>query len=126
LCIGQVVPSMQHAIRASGVACQPAQTATFPAHKAKAATSAAARRNIVTVHLACGTQPIVSNRSLQRRACRHDVYAAAVLMPRETSPESACTSTCRLGLPTTRKPWRLTLPLQVCRIARLMLLDLIA
>ena len=52
---------MQHAIRASGVACQPAQTATFPTHKANAATSAAARPNIVTVHLACGTQPVVSN-----------------------------------------------------------------
>jgi hypothetical protein len=61
-CIGQVAPSMQQAIRASGVACQPAHTATFPAHNARHATNAAIRLDVVTVHLACETDRVVSNR----------------------------------------------------------------
>jgi hypothetical protein len=42
LCIGQSA-SAQHAIRASGVAAQPAQTATFPATKPRPKTMAATR-----------------------------------------------------------------------------------
>ena len=44
LCIGQEASSWQHAIRASGVACHPAQTATFPTHSVRTAASAARRR----------------------------------------------------------------------------------
>jgi hypothetical protein len=44
VCIGQVVLFMQHAIRASGVGCQPAQTATFPTTSVRRATIAAPRR----------------------------------------------------------------------------------
>lgn len=48
LCIGQVAPPMQHAIRASGVACQPAQTAMLPTINVSNATTAEARRTRVT------------------------------------------------------------------------------
>jgi hypothetical protein len=41
LCIGQLVLLMQHAIRASAVACHPAQTDRFPTHSVKAAAIAA-------------------------------------------------------------------------------------
>jgi hypothetical protein len=43
LCIGQLVPFVQHAIRASGVDCQPAQTETFPTHSVRTAAIAASR-----------------------------------------------------------------------------------
>jgi hypothetical protein len=49
LCIGQLVPFMQHAIRAAGVACHPAQTARFPTHSIRTATTAAKRLpNVIT------------------------------------------------------------------------------
>ena len=47
LCIGQAPPSEQHAIRASGLDIHPAQTAAFPAIKARA--SARAERRFATV-----------------------------------------------------------------------------
>src|SRR6185295_9044794 len=61
VCIGQCVPFLQHAIRASGVGCQPAHTAMLPAHNARAAANAAKRRNMVTALLACGSSRVVSN-----------------------------------------------------------------
>ena len=59
--MGQLVSLMQHAIRASGVACQPAHIATFPADRAKIAASAARRRKEITLYLECGTHRAVSN-----------------------------------------------------------------
>ena len=47
LCIGQSL-SEQHAMRASGVAAQPAQSATLPATSANTATKADARLNHLT------------------------------------------------------------------------------
>jgi hypothetical protein len=44
LCIGQS-PSVQHAMRASGVAAQPAHEATFPATSASTVATAEARLN---------------------------------------------------------------------------------
>jgi hypothetical protein len=50
LCIGQLVPFTQHAIRASGVACQPVQTATFPTHSVRMA-AILARRLLQATHM---------------------------------------------------------------------------
>jgi hypothetical protein len=61
LCIGQVAPSMQHAIRPSGVACHPAQTAAFPPERARTAAIAASCRINVTMYLECWTHRDVSN-----------------------------------------------------------------
>jgi hypothetical protein len=47
LCIGQLVPLMQHAIRASAVGCQPAQTERFPKHNVETIAIAANRRTSV-------------------------------------------------------------------------------
>ena len=41
-CIGQALPATQHAIRASGVACQPAQSVHAPVLMASATTVATA------------------------------------------------------------------------------------
>src|SRR5262245_30687638 len=48
LCIGQIVPLMQHAIRASAVACHLAHMATFPTDNVRSATIAARRRRTIT------------------------------------------------------------------------------
>ena len=61
LCIGQLVPFVQHAIRASGVACQPAQTARCPTQSVRTAIIAASRRLTVTTLLGCWTRRAVSN-----------------------------------------------------------------
>lgn len=61
LCIGHVASSRQHAIRASGVDCQPAQTARFPAHRIRTAVIAARRRLRVTTYVGCWTPAPVSN-----------------------------------------------------------------
>lgn len=62
LCIGQVVPFMQHAIRASGLDCQPAQTAALPAQSVSIATRADRRLTKPTTYLECWTRSMVSNR----------------------------------------------------------------
>lgn len=61
LCIGQLVPLLQHAIRASGVACHPAQTARFPTHSVSTEASAAKRLANDINYVACGTAGVVSN-----------------------------------------------------------------
>jgi len=61
VCIGQLVPFMQHAIRASGVACQPAQTATLPTSRGRRATTAAHRRINATTLLEWWTCAAMSN-----------------------------------------------------------------
>src|SRR4051812_5878983 len=61
-CIGHEAPSWQHAIRASGVACQPAQTATLPAQSPRTERSAARRRITPATEQACWTAGEVSNR----------------------------------------------------------------
>src|SRR4051812_26648303 len=61
-CIGHEDPSWQHAIRASGAACQPAQTATFPAQSPRIASSAARRRVTPSTEQACWTAGEVSTR----------------------------------------------------------------
>ena len=52
-CIGHVASSRQHAIRASGVACQPAHTARFPAQSVRAAAIAISRRLITITFVGC-------------------------------------------------------------------------
>lgn len=50
LCIGQAMPSVQHAIRASGVGAHPAQTAALPANKTRLSAATDMRRtNVNTV-----------------------------------------------------------------------------
>lgn len=44
LCMGHGWPSLQHAMRASGVAAQPSQTAAFPAATVAISINAARRR----------------------------------------------------------------------------------
>ena len=61
LCIGQLVPLMQHAIRASGVACHPAQTARFPANSVAVAATAAMCLAKLTTYVGCWTAGHVSN-----------------------------------------------------------------
>jgi hypothetical protein len=61
LCIGQVVSSVQHAMRASGVAFQPAHTARFPVHSASIAASAAKRRLKISTRVGCWTGASVSS-----------------------------------------------------------------
>jgi hypothetical protein len=43
LCIGQLARFVQHAMRASGVACHPAHTTRFPTHRVRVARIAAMR-----------------------------------------------------------------------------------
>src|SRR5262245_61363510 len=43
LCIGQLVPFVQQAIRASGVGCHPAHTETFPTHSVSTVANVARR-----------------------------------------------------------------------------------
>lgn len=61
LCIGHVPPSAQQAIRASGVAFQPAHTAKFATHNAKTAETAATRLLKFSTSLGCSTGARVSN-----------------------------------------------------------------
>ena len=61
LCIGQLVPFMQHAIRASGVACHPAQTARLPMLSVRIATIAAKRADSAVTYVECETARAVSN-----------------------------------------------------------------
>src|SRR5262245_19307282 len=100
---------MQHAIRASGVACQPAHTARLPAHNARAATTAAIRREMVTVHLACETERVVSNHTatddLSRLPTLHDV---ATRLPVENAGKNTVISIFASDLPRNRQPRRWT------------------
>jgi len=57
LCMGQFVSLMQQAIRASGVDCQPAHTATFPTARVRIVARAARRRVKITMPLECGDAP---------------------------------------------------------------------
>ena len=61
LCIGQSL-SAQHAIRASGVGAQPAQTAALPAEINTASASANNRLLRISTSLECRTRLEVSNR----------------------------------------------------------------
>jgi len=70
LCIGQLVPFTQHAIRASGVACQPAQTATFPTHSVRMAAILARRLLQATLFVECGMHGGLSNARKNATACR--------------------------------------------------------
>jgi hypothetical protein len=60
LCIGQL-PFLQHAIRASGLACHPAQTTNCPAHSVRTVATAASRRASLSTWLACASEIRVSN-----------------------------------------------------------------
>jgi hypothetical protein len=66
VCIGQLVPSVQHAIRASAVACHPAHTARLPTHNVRTAATAATRLANVIQLIACGTGGAVSTCVLPR------------------------------------------------------------
>ena len=61
LCIGHVASLRQHSIRASGVACQPAQTARFPTLNVSAAAIAANRRLRILTSVGCWMRPALSN-----------------------------------------------------------------
>ena len=69
LCIGQVPPSEQHAIRASGLDIHPAQTAAFPAIKARASARTERRFATVITRLGWSTaQPSVNRHSSAKSA----------------------------------------------------------
>ena len=53
LCIGQLVPIMQHAIRASAVACHPAHTLRLPPDSVRIAATAAMRLAKRTTYVGC-------------------------------------------------------------------------
>ncbi len=61
VCIGHVASLRQHAIRASGVACQPAQTARFPPQSVRIAAIATSRRLSTTTFVGCWMRRAVSN-----------------------------------------------------------------
>jgi len=61
LCIGHSDPSAQHAIRASGVGSQPAQTAAFPATRPNASATAVRRWTSLDTPLGCLTVETLSN-----------------------------------------------------------------
>jgi len=65
------VPSLQHAIRASGVACQPAHIARSPVESARIATAAARCLANLTTSLECWTAIHLSN-PLRRGAERYE------------------------------------------------------
>ena len=69
LCIGHVL-SEQHAIRASGVGAQPAQTAALPAEIKTASASANSCLLRVSTSLECRTERQVSNRGFDFAAIR--------------------------------------------------------
>src|SRR5262249_37186384 len=124
--MGHVVPLMQQDIRASGVACQPAQTARFPAHKARTATTAALRRDVITVHLACGTARGVSNRRPSDPAARDLSEHRSLDASREHWQKHPSFRMFRVLLPKSRNPSSLDSAPDVNGIARLVVLDLIA
>jgi len=66
LCIGHVVPFVQHAIRASGVDCHPAQIGRFPTLSVRTATIAASRPVSVSTSVECGTTAALSNHHRSR------------------------------------------------------------
>jgi len=78
------VPFVQHAIRASGVDCHPAQTDTFPTHSVRTAAIAASRLVSVSTYVECGTTAALSN---------HHVLGVV------------CTLLIRIGLCDNRQPW---------------------
>lgn len=63
LCIGHAASSLQHAMRASGDACQPAQTARFAPQSVRTATIATSRRLSTTTFVGCWMRGAVSNRT---------------------------------------------------------------
>jgi hypothetical protein len=65
LCIGHGRPSLQHVMRASGVAAHPSQTAAFPAATRTVSARANNRRLKVSTGLGCWTLPLLSNRALE-------------------------------------------------------------
>src|SRR6478672_3393939 len=60
-CIGQLVPFMQQASRASGAACQHAQIALFPRHSVRMAAILAKRLAQATSSVGCGIGGALSN-----------------------------------------------------------------
>lgn len=65
MCIGHVSSSAQHAIRASGDDCHPAQTAKFPMPSATTAAIAARRLLDFNTPVECSTSGSVSNRPFE-------------------------------------------------------------
>lgn len=86
LCMGHGWPSLQQAIRASGVAAQPSQTAALPAATRAVRVSAMSRRLKVSTCLGCWTrlQVSTSRRGLCpfRHATPQDFDAANMAGPR--------------------------------------------
>ena len=62
MCIGHAWASLQHAMRASGVAAQPSQTAAFPTAAIAISINAARRRLTVSTCVGCGSPTLVSTR----------------------------------------------------------------
>ena len=60
-CIGQLPPSVQQSMRASGVNCQPAHPVQPAAPSVRTATSAAARLSSLATRIGCMTPTRVSN-----------------------------------------------------------------
>ena len=65
MCIGHVSSSAQHAIRASGEAAHPAQTARFPRPNTATATAAASRLPNFSTSVGCSPGRPVSNRPFE-------------------------------------------------------------
>ena len=61
LCMGHSPPSMQQAMRASGVGIHPAQIAAFPAIRPNVSARAARRWTSLTTYLGCSTAETLSN-----------------------------------------------------------------
>jgi hypothetical protein len=72
-CIGHEPFSAQHAIRASGVAAQPAHTARFPAKRARISAPADSRRLKTTTPVGCLTAVPVSNTDSEGAAYNRSV-----------------------------------------------------
>lgn len=60
-CIGQCPPSVQHAIRASGVDAHPAQRVALPARRATQSANAVRRWPGIITWLGCSTGSVLSN-----------------------------------------------------------------
>lgn len=88
------MPFVQHAIRASGVACQPAHTATFPTDRAQIAASAARCRVEITLYLECGTHRAVSNfmAASGLNAAHGECQSESRLETRESAFGTACSA----------------------------------
>ena len=80
MCTGHVLSSWQHAIRASGVACQPAHIARFPTPSVRTAAIAASRRLKLTTYVGCWRERAVSNRDGLKVTCRRSARYTRTVM----------------------------------------------